>query len=197
MKRLLLILILTLSFQSLTNADDISDFEIEGMSIGDSLLDFYSETEIKKNIFSDYPNSDRYRRFFIIDSKSFETYEGVQVNFKKNDKNYIIQSISGEIKYRDGNIEDCYKLLSVVVSEISKSFPNTKKQSGNDLPKRIDPTGASTFTVTEWYFSSGDSIQAACSDYSKIFEKKRQYDDLAVSLDTNDFIQFIINEAYN
>ena len=41
MKRLLLILILTLSFQSLTKADDIRDFEIEGMSIGDSLLEYF------------------------------------------------------------------------------------------------------------------------------------------------------------
>ena len=41
MKRLLLILILTFSFQSLTKADDIRDFEIEGMSIGDSLLDYF------------------------------------------------------------------------------------------------------------------------------------------------------------
>ena len=47
MKRLLLILILTFSFQSLTKADDIRDFEIEGMSIGDSLLDYFSE--INKN----------------------------------------------------------------------------------------------------------------------------------------------------
>ena len=39
MKRLLLILILTLSFQTLTKADDIRDFEIEGISIGDSALD--------------------------------------------------------------------------------------------------------------------------------------------------------------
>ena len=47
MKRLLFILILTLSFQSWTKADDIKDFEIEGMSIGDSLLDFFSLDEIK------------------------------------------------------------------------------------------------------------------------------------------------------
>ena len=40
MKRLLLILILTFSFQTLTKADEIRDFEIEGISIGDSLLDF-------------------------------------------------------------------------------------------------------------------------------------------------------------
>ena len=37
--KLLIILILTLGFQSLSQADDIKDFEIEGISIGDSLLD--------------------------------------------------------------------------------------------------------------------------------------------------------------
>ena len=38
MKRIFLIIILTFSFQTLINADDIKDFEIDGMSIGDSLL---------------------------------------------------------------------------------------------------------------------------------------------------------------
>ena len=43
MRNFLLILILTFSFQSLVKADDIRDFEIEGMSIGDSLLDFFTK----------------------------------------------------------------------------------------------------------------------------------------------------------
>ena len=47
MKRLLLILILTFSFQSLAKADDIRDFEIEGMSIGDSVLDFFTKINNK------------------------------------------------------------------------------------------------------------------------------------------------------
>ena len=38
MRKFLLILILILSFQSWTKADDLSDFQIEGISIGDSLL---------------------------------------------------------------------------------------------------------------------------------------------------------------
>ena len=50
MKKLLLILILTFSFQSWAKADDIKDFEIEGMSVGDSLLDYFSESEIKEKI---------------------------------------------------------------------------------------------------------------------------------------------------
>ena len=63
MKRLLLILILTLSFQSWTKADDIRDFEIEGMSIGDSLLKYVSLDEIKKNMKS-YPGSKIFSIFF-------------------------------------------------------------------------------------------------------------------------------------
>ena len=46
MKRLLLILILTLCFQSSSMADDIRDFQIEGMSIGDTLLQFVTNEEI-------------------------------------------------------------------------------------------------------------------------------------------------------
>ena len=49
MKKLLGIVVLGLLFLSAPSyADDIKDFEIEGMSIGDSLLDYFSEEEIKK-----------------------------------------------------------------------------------------------------------------------------------------------------
>ena len=50
MKKLSTYLFLVLfSFSVPSFADDISDFEIEGMSIGDSLLDYFSEYEIKEN----------------------------------------------------------------------------------------------------------------------------------------------------
>ena len=49
MKRLLLILILTFSLQSLTKADDISDFQIDGFSLGSSLLDFLKVEEIENS----------------------------------------------------------------------------------------------------------------------------------------------------
>ena len=61
MKRLLLILILIFSFQSLTKADDIRDFQIEGISIGDSLLDYFKINTIKsarKYEYSNDKNSD-------------------------------------------------------------------------------------------------------------------------------------------
>ena len=49
MKKLLSILFLGLFLITPSQADDIRDFQIEGISIGDSLLDYFSEEEIKKN----------------------------------------------------------------------------------------------------------------------------------------------------
>ena len=40
----------------------ISRLQIEGMSIGDSLLNFYTEEEIKSKFF-DYPNNDEFKDY--------------------------------------------------------------------------------------------------------------------------------------
>ena len=40
MRVFIAVLVLIFSLQSWTKADDIRDFELEGMSIGDSLLEF-------------------------------------------------------------------------------------------------------------------------------------------------------------
>ena len=76
MNRLLLILILTFSFQSWTMADDIRDFEIEGMSIGDSTLDFFTKSEITDNTWDYFTNKEFTPLQF--DSPSFaKTYDAV------------------------------------------------------------------------------------------------------------------------
>ena len=46
MRVFLAVLVLIFSLQSWTKADDISELEIEGMSIGDSLLDFMNKSEM-------------------------------------------------------------------------------------------------------------------------------------------------------
>ena len=51
---ILLVTIIIFGLQSITRADDISEFELDGLSIGDSLLDIFSsktiESEISKSI---------------------------------------------------------------------------------------------------------------------------------------------------
>ena len=46
MKIFLSILLLLFSFQSLTKADGVENFTIEGMSVGESLLDHFDKTTI-------------------------------------------------------------------------------------------------------------------------------------------------------
>ena len=49
MKKFLWIMVLGLFLITSSRADNLSDFQIEGMSIGDSLLDYFSEKVIEKN----------------------------------------------------------------------------------------------------------------------------------------------------
>ena len=46
MKKLLSILIIIFSSQTLTYAEDFTDLQIEGMSVGDSLLDHFSKKKL-------------------------------------------------------------------------------------------------------------------------------------------------------
>ena len=96
MRILLLVLILILSLQSLTKADNIRDFEIEGISIGDSLLSYSTKQEVHNNMITDY-NSKKYSRYTLrkINSEPLVQYDDIQVHFKTNDKDLIITSISG------------------------------------------------------------------------------------------------------
>ena len=87
MIRILLTLLFIFSFQSWTKADNINEFEIEGMSIGDSLLDFLSEDEINNSRRNYYSN----RKYYAVGiSKNVEIYETVDVYLKSGDKSYEI-----------------------------------------------------------------------------------------------------------
>ena len=96
MKIILIILISIFRFQSLTKADDIRDFEIEGMSIGDSLLNFLSKNEIE-NLRRNYVQGKDYYVVGIDDKLS--TYQTTDVYIKTGDTNYTIRTLGGMIFY--------------------------------------------------------------------------------------------------
>ena len=92
MSRLLLILILTLSFQSWTKADDISDFEMEGISIGDTILRYMNASEIESRKVDYYKDLTFSSINIYSDDEivNFETYNQIVLGFKTDDKNYSI-----------------------------------------------------------------------------------------------------------
>ena len=65
MRLFIAVLVLIFSIQSWTKADNISDFEIEGMSIGDSLLEHFSQKKIKN--FVNYDNLPSDMKFRIAE----------------------------------------------------------------------------------------------------------------------------------
>ena len=98
MRTILITVILIFGFQSFTKADDIRDFEIEGISIGNSLLLYSTKQEVYNNMITDYA-SKKYSRYTLkqINSEPLKQYDDIQVHFKTNDKDFIITSISGGI----------------------------------------------------------------------------------------------------
>ena len=83
MKKLSTYLFLILfSFQASSLADDIRDFQIEGMSIGDSLLDFMTENEIEMNKMN-YELEQGIKFYTINYTGKKETYKVVEITLKK------------------------------------------------------------------------------------------------------------------
>ena len=189
MKKLLAIITISLCFMLPSQADDIRDFQIEGMSIGDSALDYFSEKEIKKNIRKLYKKKD----FTHVENNNypfFKTYYAVDINFKTGDPKYTIQSLSGVINYKNKSMIDCKKQLKEIFNEISGMFPKWKKVAiKTSAMTSMDPSGKSKQT---WggFFSNQGSITIGCVDYS---EETLPYkmDHLDVTLMTKEFNQFL------
>ena len=64
MKAYLSIIILIFNLQSWTKADDIRDLQIEGMSMGESLLDYFSKSEIENSNMNYYKKKKIYNYRF-------------------------------------------------------------------------------------------------------------------------------------
>ena len=163
MIRLLLFLILTLSFQSWSKADDISDFEIEGISIGDSLLNFYSQNQIIENIdpnvLKDTDGKFKTAGFY----GSFNEFDGMQFTFKPSDKKYIIYGISAGTFYSD--IRQCEKKLKSISKELSILFSDSKIFLDIKQSHPSDKTGGSTATSDIFMLKTG-SASVRCTDWS-------------------------------
>ena len=191
MNKLLLILVLTISLQSLSKADDIRDFQIEGMSIGDSLLDFFSKSEIDSFKKYYYKGNKKYFRLNIGKLNSnFNEYERIDFELKNNDKNFKLEAINGTFDYKK-NIEECYSRMKKIVREISSSLEKSKTRSY--VFEYPDNGGKSD--ITDFVYSTG-VIRVWCTNYSKKKEETGYADHLGVVIQSINHFNWIANEAY-
>lgn len=196
MKIFIALLVLIFSLQSWTKADDITDFQIEGMSIGDSLLLHVSKNEIDQlRKYNVYPNKDYYTLYIEKEFLKLNTYDFLQIDLKKNDKNFIIPVIGGIINFPN-NIDKCKLKKKEIINEIISTYPNLNREDRN-ITHPQDKTNKSYVYQTYFRLNSG-AIVIDCEDWSADKEISNNYkDQLKVYVISNEYNKWINNEAYN
>ena len=160
--KFLLICILFLNFQSLVKANDISDFEIEGISINISALDFMSKNEIKNNIL---PYFETKRNYYISNfAIDLKLYDQVEIYLKSNDDKYQIKTIIAGIFINE--LDVCLDQKKKVVNDLDKIFLNVKKLSGSKK-NETDPTGKSIQYIDQYNLDYPNHIRVECTQFSQ------------------------------
>ena len=128
MKKLLTIVVLGLFLITPFQADDIRDFQIEGMSVGDNLLNYFDKNQIDNIQGTYYPNSKKFKMISLSSEFSLQTYDNFYVSLNEEKNNYIIHEIKGTIYIK--NEKDCLiekKKIVNILRELSKG--NSKENS--------------------------------------------------------------------
>ena len=198
MKKLSTYLFLFLfSFSAPSFADDISDFEIEGMSIGDSLLDYMSKESILKNQPKQkiYPDDEFYlvtpptNKMFIKST----IYDFFRFHLKKDDNFYKIHSVSGAKHFGFDGFNQCIEKKNEIIKDLVKIFGTAKKSEGKLVSHNYDKTGDSKIISTSFNLNNG-KIMVMCYDWSTELANKNKWPDaLEVSIHSKEFVNWLKN----
>ena len=173
---LLVMLILALSFQSFSKADDIRDFQIEGMSIGDSLLDYMTKNEIKsskRNYFTDI------RKYYVVGiSNNLKNYEVVDVYLKTGDNKYIIRTLGGMLTLN--TLDSCLAKKNSLKKEFDKVLSHLPNKD-HVKEHEFDKTGTSKQYQQVYYFGDASKrdnhIRIECDNWSNKIKKEKGFND--------------------
>ena len=197
-KNFLIILSLSLlfiiNFQFVSKANDIKDFEIGPISLGQSLLDYTNESQIKFLKKKKQYDNDKYIRYEITKVIDIENYDFVDVMIKKNDTNYVIVGISAAIEYNQ--LDQCLKIKK----EIQESIENILKADEiqeTKFPSAQDSTGESIIYGVQYYTKPTPSNESIVVNCYHMTEKSNKTRLLRVSVNTHEFSSFIIKDAHN
>ena len=194
MKKILAIIILNICLIFPSQADDIKDFQIEGISIEDSALDYIERDKLisnKKNWFK----SNKYSisaDFEKSELNFLKIYDGLQFVYLTDDNEFKLHGIEA-LKFFKDNIKECYLELDSIAFEISKLFKTTKLSKSNSYRHRGDKLGKTMIMSRSLKMLNGDKIEISCVDWSK---ESGYWDQLRISLRKAEYINFLINDAY-
>ena len=171
MKKIFFLIISVLSFQTLSLADNIRYFQIEGMKIGDSALDYFSESQLEDN--EQGWHNYTYKEY----STSFVAGKGIYnwflVSYKNDDNNFTIEALAAGFEKSNYDNKECNNKLDAVALNISELFKNTAQEKKKFYKLKADAariypfTGKSTVTSLSFNFLDGAKIILRCYNMDK------------------------------
>ena len=175
----------------------LRDFQIEGMSIGDSLLDFFDHLDLTEQIINDYPKtiySGSNKFYGLRINKKLGDYDNFGVLLKKDDKKYIIYILRGK-KVFDNNLDGCKKYKEKVVNNFKDLLPDITSIDYTHTYKIDD--GKSLSYITDFQLKDKSSIRVYCDNWSTFTEKKKRWEDsLNIEISTAESLTWLNNVAY-
>jgi len=176
MKFFLAFIILIFNFQSLTKADDIRDFQIEGMSVGDSLLNYMDPEKINNSIRNYFEDE---RKYYVVGlADNLNSYDVVDIYLKTGDKKYIIRTIGGLL---DISSSKCLSRKVKISKDLENFFPNIKKEEF-EKSHEFDKSNKSKQYQTVFFLkktkkANDPHIRVECSIWSKEVKNKNGFSD--------------------
>ena len=174
MKKILWIVLLFFFLNVKAYTDNITDFNIENISIGDSALDYFNEPQIVNSELDWFNYSYKEYSTSLLPGKGI--YDWFKLTYKSNDDYFKILGIAGIIVKNKYDSKECNNQLDTAALEISRIFENTqqgKKQMFNIVydPSKIfqktNSNGKSTATSILFDFNNGGEIILSCYDMEK------------------------------
>ena len=175
MKNLLIILLLSIS--QITSADDLSDFEVLGMSIDDNLLNFITEDEIldeidKRKTLNRYSHLKEPNKFLEITVPKQENnlYDGSEVFIKNTiPRDNTIHGIRG-YRYYIEDFDACIKKRNQIAEILTNFFPDA--ESGSLIDE--DNKGI-TDTFSIGYIAKNRIIDVICKDLEETYRLNNNF----------------------
>ena len=174
MKKILGIVVLSLLLSTSAYTDDIKDFKIESISIGDSALDYFTESQLENGELDWFNYS--YKEYSTSLLLGKDIYDWFKISYNSHDDDFIIEGLVGIAVKKKYDDNKCNKELDTAALDISKLFKNTK-QGKKQLykvvynPRKIfqepNSSGKSTATSISFDFKDEGKIILSCYNMDK------------------------------
>ena len=175
MKKILRIVFLGLLLSTNAHSDNIKDFKIENISIGDSALDYFTESQIENSELDWYNYTYKEYSTSLLSGKGI--YDWFKISYKSDDDNFIIEGLVGIVVKKKYDDSKCNKELDAEALGISELFKNTKQRKKKLYKLAYNPrkvfqepnqSGKSTVTSISFDFKDGAKIILSCYDMDKV-----------------------------